>query len=230
VKSSITAVFVQFLSAILVIIGIIKMRKAYAAAGIHLGGSDVIPWETALVVVFVLLVTLIDLRAMWTVIRVNETRQGCGCLLVMLHIALAFIGVFVAVSSIALAVGYCVQGLAESSVLANFEDESDALMYGLHARDIVDLGKFVNTYNDGAWMVVFGAIVSIPAQGWLIFAVSVERSFQNSRDVVYRPDSKRQDSVLAYYSTRGKRVQIAFPAESSSDPHEPLIPNIDYTY
>ena len=55
----------QFLSAILCIIGIVQMRKAFASAGVLMTDSDdLLPYETAFVVVYCFAVTAIDLTTL----------------------------------------------------------------------------------------------------------------------------------------------------------------------
>eukprot|EP00041_Stephanoeca_diplocostata_P039864 m.1638026 g.1638026 ORF g.1638026 m.1638026 type:complete len:270 (-) comp26627_c0_seq1:381-1190(-) len=239
-RNAMIAVFTQILSAMLVIIGIVDMRKSLMRSSVHVDSSaDFLPWVIAGVTLYCLCLASVDATALHVVWKGNRICLSYSALMNVLHIFLIFCAMFFGVCIIALGLGYVVKGLGASGML---QDSDIELFNGWTAADVALLYGNVNDYLGGAWMLAFGAFLSIPAQGWLLSAAAVEVSILEARGTAYKPAafsspyaSQSHRTSIPFYSpakiplleggqTMAQRPQISMVAPQSLATHQGTSP------
>jgi len=188
IRNGIIALLAQVLSMILTITGIAEIRASFSDSNVDMGdASDLVPWLTAIVIVFCVSVVLVDAYAFYGLIK-DEAAVYCQRKFTsMLHGFNLFSTMFVSMCTLALAIGYVVKGLGESGLLRDSIDNNQThVFYGLTAVELLGLYRVVDRYLNGAWLILIGAFISIPTQAWILAAMSVQVSFQEARQTMYK--------------------------------------------
>lgn len=191
------ALVVQFVSLVLTIVGISNIRSAVEDANVDSSRSgDFIPWLTAIVVMFCLLVVGADALALYVILKDMAAGSCQQSFKWMLHIFMWFSTVFIALCSVSLAIGYVIKGLGNSGLLNYNYAEGDLIVfYGLTANELRSLYSAIGQYLGGAWMVTIGAFLSIPSQAWMLTAMSVQVSFSEARQTMYNPGRRASKPI-----------------------------------
>jgi len=223
VRNGAMALAVQFISLLLTIIGITEIRKAVEASNVDMDRSDdLIPWLTAIVVMFCLAVVGADAIALYVILKdlaAGSCQKVFGW---MLHGFMWFSTIFISLCTVTLVVGYVVRGLGNSGLLENATAADNVeVFYGLQTVELRNLAYNIDGYISGAWMVLIGAFMSIPCQAWMLTAMSVQLSLSEARQTVYKGGGSKRGNTAFYQPSTpdGGNERLALLSDRSTPGH-----------
>eukprot|EP00040_Diaphanoeca_grandis_P012465 m.63161 g.63161 ORF g.63161 m.63161 type:complete len:244 (-) comp23249_c1_seq1:257-988(-) len=222
IRNGVIALVTQVLSMILAITGITEIRFSFTDSDVDMGdASDLVPWLTAVVIVFCVSVVLVDVYAFYGLLK-DEAAVYCQRnFTFLLHGFNLFSTMFVSLCTLALAIGYVIKGLGESGLLSDdMFNTTEFVFYGLTAAELLSLYQGVDRYLQGAWLILIGAFISIPAQAWILAAMSVQVSFQEARQTMYKgggaSTKQTRATPVAFYNAKDRELTPGFGSERVS--------------
>lgn len=229
VRNGAIALAVQFVSLLLTIIGITEIRNAVESSDVNMSRSDdLIPWLTAIVVMFCLAVVGADAIALYVILKDLAAGSCQKVFASMLHGFMWFSTIFISLCTVTLTVGYVVKGLGNSGLLENATTADNVeVFYGLQTFELRNLALHIDGFISGAWMVLIGAFMSIPCQAWMLTAMSVQLSLSEARQTVYKGGGSKRGAAFYQPSTPdGGNERLALLSDRSTpDQHHRSLGN-----
>lgn len=220
IRNGAIALCAQLLSVILTAVGLAEIRAAFSSSNVEMGdSSDFVPWMTSIVIIFCVSVVLVDAYAFYGILKDQAPVYCQRNFTLLLHCFNLFSTMFVSLCTLTLAVGYVIKGLGKSGLLEHVASNNDEFVfYGLTAAELLSLYGHVDRYTQGAWLVLVGAFISIPSQAWILTAMSVQVSFQEARQTMYKGGASSRNSravsipMTAHYSSHSKNQDSISPS------------------
>lgn len=181
------AVVMQLVSVVLLLVGTDTMHNSLSDAGIEQDGK-MHPWVTASVICFCIAVVGLDVFTLY-VVAADKAPAGCTkCFALLLHIFMWFCVTLFSLSTAVLVLGTVIKGLGDTNSIS---DTDTRIFYGFSGTEINALYLNIGSYMQGATLLCVGSFLSIPSQGWMLSAMSVQLAVYESRMTVYKGPSSR---------------------------------------
>eukprot|EP00039_Didymoeca_costata_P008767 m.116000 g.116000 ORF g.116000 m.116000 type:complete len:247 (+) comp14223_c0_seq4:128-868(+) len=179
---------------ILAAVGLKQMRDAFKKSDLSINTTTILPIITSGIIGMALLVTIPDFVIAESILTGRSTRACGRCFTAILHPALWLISGVFGVSTVCLAMGFAIKGLAD--VAGYLGDEE--VFYGLSGNDILALSNQSSEYLIGAKLLCIGCFMAIPAQTFLLSASLQNINALQAANTPYTPMARRRDDVEGY--------------------------------